>query len=400
VASYLLALEITKQRSVAFVTALFCAVSPLLIRYSSVTLQYVLAYPLILLSWYGLLVLLRQDAPKKSTMLFYFLVTALAINTYATAVIYFVFQAGFYFRRGWQQKPLILPASLALMTLVPFVWVVMQPWHVSHATDAVQLHTKFLTHDLWTLVPQFLFLRNPMLEDGLWLETISAMLLLGFAAWSVFGKRLGVSGYQKEVLLWLGVLPFAFMMLLSFAVDKPFFLARTLLYCLFVFYLLLAWWLVQSRWRRIVGTALIVGLLLYTPWQMSYRDLSLKTFGAGLSQAMRPGDGLLIYPGSQHLAVIRYFKPSAFGLTSNELHFDPKIDNAYHMVQLIDDHNFWVSGHDVMQRSQGELKTFLTNNRRVFVYGRPDQLIPYLNCQPHVLIMDANNRWGRFPCQR
>lgn len=398
--SYCLALEITQQKRVAFLTALFCVFSPLLIRYSSVTLQYVVAYGLILLSWYSLLVLLRQERLQKPWLILYFVSTALAINTYATAVIYFVFQAGFYLRYGKQNKPLFWTAILALVTLLPFVWVVLQPWHVSHTTDAVLLHSKFLTSDLWTLVPQYLFLRNPQLNDGLWLETIASGMLLGLASWSVFGRRLQVSTYQKEVLLWLGVLPFGFLMLLSFMADKPFFLARTLLYCLFVFYLVLAWWLAQSRVRMVVGSLLILGLQVYIPWQMPFRDISLKAFGSNLKQVMTPQDGLLIYPGSQHLAVMRYANPKAFGLTARELNFDPTRENAYHMAQLIDAHHFWVSGDDVMQQSSAQLKQFLASNARVFVYGRPERLTPYLNCQQNVLIMNEHNQWVHFPCQR
>lgn len=405
VVSYVFAWTLSSQHRVAFLTALFCACSPLLGRYASVTLQYVAAYPAILLSWLLLWRLMSSERLNQTELLLYGLTTAFAINSYATGVIYFASQGGYFLtnqsalpnRVRW---PLLGMALLALLSWLPFLWHVLQPWHVSRVQDSVLVHSKFLLSDLWTLVPQFLFLRDSQVSEGLWLETIAATVLFGLCVWAFFSGRLQVPKPIQKLILWQTIVPFTFLLLFSFALDKPFFLARTLLYSLFGFYLMLAWWLSRSRWQNLVGLGVVLGLSLYTPWQMPLRDLSLKAFGASLARVYQPQDGLLIFPGSQHLSVMRYFRPSQFGLTQRELTFDPKVENAYHMVQRMDAHHFWVSGHDVMQRPeiQEQLKLFLAKNQRVFIYGRPDQLAPYLNCQPNVLMLAQNNQWQPFPC--
>jgi 4-amino-4-deoxy-L-arabinose transferase-like glycosyltransferase len=406
-ASYWLTWELSKSRLMSVFTALLMALMPVAIRYSHFITAPAISSALVLFSWVFFLKLLKSDIEKnilKTPWFWLYMVSAFwATQQYASGPYFLIFQ-GIYFLWSWKQVESrhrwpILVSGLGILALsIPHFWVISQPWHLSHNASIKALHPP-TTFPFFFFTPVSLLFFNydwrfddpelGMLPPLPAMLTYSALVYgaLGWAAW-----RLRQSNRQAlQIIAFVGLLPLLLAYLSGFA-GISLFNYRSLLYTGFPFMFLLAA-LIQDcfdRHQRLTGIGLMV---LFVLMQLSlpapataYGGSNADLWGRNLQKLVRPGDGIVGYPGVMMLPLMRYYSKDAFGYSKQVLDVDPtRGDNFFNQVDRIDDHYFFVTGDEVSSRPwvrQAFVDFQRKHKRLIYILrGYPTRLMPLVDCR-------------------
>lgn len=365
--AYYLGLEISKSRLVSGLTAFFIALMPLAIRYSHFVTAPSANFTLVLLSWLLFLKLIKtpnsQNILKRPLFWSYAIVSLWTTQLYASGPFFFMFQ-GLYFLTQFNsiakehRFKLLGCGILIVLASIPHVWIVSQPWHMSHLPDLDYVHPLpgigfFFISPLSLLACNF-DLRTDgndfKLMPPIWMlmslvSVLYALLIYGFR--QLYKK----DSASFQSILFIGVLPWVTAYLLSF-VGLKLFNFRSLLYTAFPFYFVLAY-LGSYLWidkRKVLAGLLVLSLisaelLLPSPLE-KFSSIDWRLYSQNLEKNYKPGDGIVIYLGIFSLPLFRYYDTQNSGYPRYIIDKDPRgRDNPVNQVDRIDKKYFLVSGN-------------------------------------------------------
>lgn len=423
--AYALALKITKSRLTAWVTTALCAATPFLVHYSSITTFYSPLFAGVLFSWLALLHCMGlpsdlQTPPlKKRWVIGYGLSTLLSVYLIASGAVILFTQAAYVLwvahqyriRRKWQMLGMI---ALVGFLFLPYVWVLMQPWHLSH-TAVLERHP-LASWIMFLYAPiNFLFLGYDT-RDFANLPAVSYLYaygLLGFALllpalWHVLKTRVSdqsVPPSRVMLIVSIGILPCILLYAVSLIMGRGLFQFRTVLPAIFSLHLILAIWISsQKNWKAALAILLVLmGVQVLNPHQRPYWPDTGSMLASSVKEAgFQPGDGIVFYPGWMSLVFLRYFDPDRFGLSDYERQFDPARENYFNMTQRMDDRYFMVSGEAVLHRPdvQAAFAEFQNRHHRVWLITQPgDRFFRFLNCQPTYMLIHPDGQFQPAQCR-
>jgi len=365
--SYYLGLEISKSKIVSGLTAFFIALMPLAIRYSHFVTAPSANFTLVLLSWLLLLKVISkpnsQNLLKTPLFWFYAIVSLWATQLYASGPFFFMFQ-GLYFLTQFNSMAkehrlkLLVCGILIVLASIPHVWIVSQPWHMSHLPDLDYVHPLpgvgfFFVSPLSLLVYNY-----DLRTDGNDLKLIPSVwtlirlisLLYPILVYS-FWKLYQTKKPTFRTILFIGILPWLTAYLLSF-IGLKLFNFRSLLYTAFSFYFVIAY-LVCYLWeqrKKAIASLLalcLIGAELFLPSPLEkFSSIDWRLYSQNLEKNYQPGDGIVIYLGIFALPLFRYYDTQNSGYPRYIIDKDPKgLDNPINQVDRIDKKYFLVSGN-------------------------------------------------------
>lgn len=414
--SGLLAVEIASRQPsktthwVAFWVLFLSAFSPLLIRYTCVMTAYVVFYAAGIFSWWFLLKMQSGKHPRVYA-LGYAMCLLISVNCFATSLVLLGFQ-GVWLAREFYKKALPpgfikrwgLAVAVAGLSLVPYVLHVIQPTHVAHHADSAKIHPLISWQEFGMLPVQFLFLGFDIDQKN-WMTYWVVLLPQILTAYALlFGS---FATLRRSPLFEMTLLPLCSLIVVSLVTQIPVFQLRTQLVAVVGFLIVVACfisdlWQHRSRFQALGLAVLILLLQLLAPVRNIVPNEGLRRYGEALQSAWQPGDGIIIYPGDSHLAVMRYFHPAEFGLSEQERQMTVSTGTVFNMIQRINERDFWVSGEAVLHHpdTQKALRHFLMTHRahRVFYIGNVEWMLEELNCKPQVLALDTQGQWQPYPC--
>jgi 4-amino-4-deoxy-L-arabinose transferase-like glycosyltransferase len=413
VGAYWLAQMLSKRRFISSLTALFVALMPVGIRYSLFATSAPVHFAMVFFSWIFFLKLLETPTEKpllKSGWFWlYVLTTFWNTQQYASGPYFMLFQ-GLYFLTRWKDLPsqkqkILLGAGVFILALsIPHALVVMQPWHLSHVPSIKALHP-IPTFSFFFFSPLGLLFYNydlrtdgndltlmPPLQTLFTLASIVYPLLI-YAFWRM--SRTVKS--SLTTLAFIGVLPFLVAYLLGFA-GFSLFNHRSLLYTVFPFCFALAFLIDDFKTKHkpllagMIACAVVSMQLVLPPPLSKFSSTDWRVLGHILKTGVRPGDGIVAYPGFMALPLMRYYKPADFGYGASVLKADPTQGNNYfNQIDRIDDQYFMVSGMEAGSRPwvQQAFKAFQARHKRLiwFLAAPPFPLMPLIDCHHEALML-------------
>jgi 4-amino-4-deoxy-L-arabinose transferase-like glycosyltransferase len=365
-ASYLLSFELSKSKFVGLLTALMISLMPLAIRYSHFATAPSANFALVLLSWYLFLKTLRLPQTKnilKEPLLWgYGIVSLWATQLYAAGPFFFMFQ-GLYFLLIFERIPkahrksLLVVGTLIILASIPHIWIISQPWHMSHLPELKHLHS----------IPSFLFFFLSPLSmlaynydlrvDDNDLSLIPPILdlmkiislfypFLIYCFWQLFQRNRQVF----TTVLFIGILPWLTAYLLGFA-NFNFFNFRSLLYTAFAFYFAIScfihWaWQAKKRLIAVLSAISIVSMQWFLPIPLEkFSSLDWRKYAQNLKATYQPGDGIIVFGGVMALPLLRYYDKKLFGYPHSIIAQDPRNgESSVKRVDRIDQTYFMVTG--------------------------------------------------------
>ena len=413
--TYLLALKISRSQKIAVLTALLTVVSPFVTGFSRMVTIHGVFYTLSVWSWVLLLALLEKYSWQR--LVLYALITLWMLYTETTAPVVVVSQMvfwGFQWRllSGSLRKAMPALAVFFAVAYLPWVWLIAQPWHASHMAEMSLVHPAadistllWAPADLFWRGSDFWFLPQPPALDDWLIFGLPGTALLLAAAYFVWKKE--ASGRMPIVCL--GLLPIAMLFAVAMMTGRHVFQYRAMIFAVMGLNLMVSVWIVSGSglnkslnksWKQALVVLLILGFQTFG-WQLEAANHTrfLETV-RDVRAGFRSGDGLIVYPGWMHIGVMRYFDPPRYGFTPNELNLDPRRGNLFHMVNLIDDRDFFVSGEDILKRSdvQQALQAFMAKHPRIWVLGMSDMIRPYFRCDRDYMILGNDGRYRQVRC--
>jgi hypothetical protein len=232
----------------------------------------------------------------------------------------------------------------------------------------------------------------------------SVLLLYGFRSLKQHFSGVG------PLLICMGGLPILLLFLVSITMGLHVLHGRAILYAAFPVLLAMACWVWDIERKHGLKCSLLVlsGLMLAQAWvDFTFIELPANKQSADFKQIVqaiqplrRPGDGFLINPGYMGLGIMRYLEPAQFGLTQSERQMDPRRENLFHLVQLIQGPYFLVSGQDVRQRPdiQRAFQRFEKTHPRIWYMGDLRDYNDQLDCQNTFLVLGPDKRYWQVHC--
>jgi len=389
-ASYALGWHITRSIKIAVLIGLFSISSPWLWSYGHLANNHSIHWVFALWSWFFLL---------RRNLTVYFFTAAIAIHASANGVLLLLYQGTYLLWIREVTRSLLIVAGLLLLTWLPYAWQIIQPWHISHASEFNNGHEKVPVLAM-LLSPLNLLFSGPQFQYNLPLSLSSLGLGMGVG---MIGLLILIIRRIKPVPLWfcLTILPILLTGLLHLLIFQPhgskgIFHLRTLLPCTFGLHWLLAFWITKPS-KRLIQTGLTLIILLtqiFLQWKTDFRPELWPTWGKFIAQNIQPGDGILVYPGYYYLSLSKYVTPDQFGLSQQERNFDPSHENLFHQINRSDDLFFALTGRDVLSKpqTQRQILEFIEKHPRIWLIISEDKkhFLPLFTC-PKTYIFPLNN---------
>ena len=417
IGTYCLALRLTASKPIAWITMLLSIASPMLWRYSQLSTTYVVEYAAVMFSFLFLFNLIQnqQFSIRHHTFWLYVTATLVLLWAHSLGPVILVLQGSYLWLVRKKLPPLFLKQWLVLagIILLPnlyHIWLNLQPWSLANTLEQQEIHQS-APFWMFLLAPVNLMLLGYDIRDAGNVPAPPVLLAYSIAgygllvwAWNIFKKSFSVE--IQQLVLCLGVLPIIVLYLGSLAFSLPVFHFRTLLYCLAAFHLLLAtlvinyWQIPAKKPVALAVVALVVFLQIFPVFKRPLQEDPWRYLAQQIQKDIQPEDGVVIYPGWNHIALMRYLDPKHFGLTPWELSHNPENENYHHMFHGESDKYFLVSGDDVLQRPDIAIRfdAFQQKHKRIWLVGHSLTLVQMLRCDTRFMTLGPNGKLYPATC--
>lgn len=413
-ATYALAVQISKSRLVGFLTACLCIGAPFLMHYSRLVTKHSVYFTLVIASWALLLNLVERQASARLgvwQVALYLGVTILAVHFQPIGPVFLLFQGIYLWSIRHQVKCQRLWAMVLIagVTFLPELWALLQPWHPVHLPEIKAGYTVAdpLTL-LWTF-PNLLLVGHDRWQPDMpfwqyWgVGLFSAVALL--QGWKALYYQADRQPFRQ--VLTIGFWPLLAMGLLAWWFQMGFYQYRAILLGTFFAAFLVACWAIDLKkrqkkyWLAPVLAVILVQSINWWYQMPGYSQAHYKMWGETIQQYFQPGDGLVVMPGFHYLPLMRYFRPTEFGLTPEELGLNPRTENIYNMVNHQAADYFFVSGQAVALSPSvlGQFVEFQKRHKRLWIVSETTYT-PYYDCSKTYLMLKPEGGATIYKCQK